>query len=327
MARAAEQELRGPNQANWNVRLEEERPNLVAALEWSFGPGATGNGLEIVAGLRDFWFYQGHDREMGHWVGQAMAEVADAGPHLQAGVYLTAGFHSYLGYRSGSDALFHKAVELYEQTGDPARQALALIWTAGSRELIGTDIDGARHAVNEGLELARRVGATAHEAQALNMLGELERAQGNYELAWNLQSEGLELSREVGELRRVAMVTHNLGLIAHHLGDDGEAERLLRESLELSLDQQFTAQTAHSLLSLGEQIALRGDLETGALAIGHADSVFARMGIRPQPADEPDYIRIHEFVEREMGSDAYRDATTRGAALDLDQAVSLVRAS
>jgi hypothetical protein len=62
-----------------------------------------------------------------------------------------------------------------------------------------------------------------------------------------------------------------------------------------------------------------------AIVIGYADSLFARMGIRPQPADEPDYIRIRESVEEKMGAPSYREATERGAELDLDEAVALVR--
>jgi hypothetical protein len=121
------------------------------------------------------------------------------------------------------------------------------------------------------------------------------------------------------------MMTHNLGFIAHHLGDDDEAQRLLLESLDLSLEQRFIAQTAHSLFGLSEQIALQGNLERAAAVIGYADTLFALMGVRPQPADEPDYTRIRRYVEHEMGAAAYEHATGRGALLELDEAVALVR--
>jgi predicted ATPase/class 3 adenylate cyclase len=325
MAAGAEAELRGSGQSEWVARLEADRPNLEAALEWSFGAVNTTEGLQIVAGLRDFWFYQGHYHEMGRWVNEAMEAVAGAEPSLRAGVYMTAGFHSYLGYLPDAVELMDEAVALYERTGDPVRQSLAQIWAAGSREMLLQDVDAARRGIVTGLDLARSVDATPVVAQALNMLGELERTEGNYELAREIQIEGLELSRVTGEDRRVAMMTHNLGFIAHHLGDDDEAQRLLLESLDLSLEQRFIAQTAHSLFGLSEQIALRGNLERAAAVIGYADTLFALMGVRPQPADEPDHTRIRRYVEHEMGAAAYEHATGRGALLELDEAVALVR--
>ncbi len=90
-------------------------------------------------------------------------------------------------------------------------------------------------------------GAISVEPQALNFIGELERADGNLEQARELQLQALELSRQIGEMRQVAMVAHNLGLTAHGLGDDDTVDRLLHESLELAATQGFGAQTAHSL--------------------------------------------------------------------------------
>ncbi len=321
----AESDLRGARQVEWTNRLEDERPNLDAALAWSFGGGHPTFGLRIVSGLRDFWFYQGHAHDMRRWTARALDHVDEAEDSLRAGVLLSAGFAAFANRDPRAVGLLDDATALYEATSDTAHQALAQIYAAGSSELLTGDLDATRHGIERGLELARQAGATPIEAQALNYLGELERANGNYARAWDVQSQALELSRQTGEMRRVAMVTHNLGAIAHGLGDDEAAERLLHESLELAVAQGFFTLTAHCLIGLAEQIARRGDPALAARLIGSADGYLAMTGAMPQSADEPDHTRIRDFVSVELGPESYREAVAQGARLELIEAVELVR--
>lgn len=320
----AEPDLRGARQVEWTNRLEDERPNLDAALGWSFGGGDPIFGLRIMSGLRDFWFYHGHAHEMRRWTARALDHVDKAEDSLRAGVLLSAGFAAYTNRDPRAVELLEDATALYEATNDTAHQALAQVHAAGSRELLTGDFDRTRAGVERGLELARRAGATAIEAQALNYLGEIERASGNLERAWDVQSQALELSRQTGEMRRVTMVTHNLGLIAHGLGDDEAAERLLHESLELAIAQEFFTMTAHCLIGLAEQVARRGNSVVAAQLIGSADEYLAMTGALTQTGDEPDHARIRDFVSAELGPESYGEAVAQGALLELDEAVELI---
>jgi predicted ATPase/class 3 adenylate cyclase len=323
LAERAEAELRGSGQTAWVATLDDESSNLSAALTWSFTEGEPDVGFRTVAGLRDFWFYQGRYREMGRWADLAVGRLSDEDAGVRAGVYLTAGFHAYGVYRDDAENLIQRAIDLYGEAGDDVHRALALVWLAGAHELHA--VPRAREALHEGLELARRVDALEIVAQALNMWGELERTAGNYESARTIQEEALALSRRTGEQRRVAMVLHNLGIIAHHLGDDTTAEQLLRESLDLSVSIDFDQQTAHALLMIGEQLALRGRAETAAQLVGFADALFLTMGVLAQPADVGDQERARRMVADALDTERYLRLTTQGAALDIDAAVRLAR--
>ena len=323
----AEPHLRGERQLEWNRRLEDESPNLYAALEHSFDGGRASDGMRIAAGLRDFWQYQGRGQTMRHWADIALEHVDAGDDELQAGVYTLAGFSRYSAYAVGGQELLEKGADLYRQLGDKQRESLALIWAGGALEAVGGDLNEARRLVEAGLVVAREVDSAPAIAQALNMAGEMERAAGNYAVAQRLQEESLQASRRAGEQRRVAMVTFNLGLIAHHLGDDEKAESLIRESLRLAIEQEFDAQAAHSLIGLGEQVARRGDPRTAARLIGAGDKQFERLGMTAQLADLLDFERIRDDVRGQLGDDAYTEATTAGAEMSLEAAMELAQSA
>ena len=324
LAERAEPELRGRHQTTWMGRLEDDGPNLEATLTWSLTEGDPTIGMRVVGALRDFWFYQGRYREMGKWADLAVSRLSNESPALQAGVYLTAGFYAYGVYREDNQQLLRKAIELYGEAGDDEHRALAMIWLAGSYEILG-NLGGGLIRIEEGLALAEQVGAMHLVAQALNMWGEMERSAGNYLVARQIQERGLTAARQTGEQRRVAMFLHNLGLIAHHLDDDETAERLIRDSLDISVDLVFDAQTAHSLLALAEHVALRGKPETAAQLIGGADAFFRSVGLKAQPADAPDYDRIRDKIRGVLGDAGYEKEVAEGSTLTLEDAVELAR--
>ncbi len=316
-------EMRGRKQEEWMRRLDEERANMRAALAWSFDGGATVVGLRMVAALRDYWFYQGQLREMGRWAGEALARVGEAEPWLEAGVLLTAGFHAYSVYRDDAPELIGRAAGLYADTGDEYHLALALIFEAGARENVTGDLDSSRRGLEEGIGLARRIGADQLVASGLTLWGELERKHGRFERARQIQEESLELARQTGEERRVAMVLNNLGLIAHHLGDDEAAERLIRESLIRSVEIRFDANTAHCLIALAEQVTLRGEPARGARLMGAADAHFEKLGLIAQPGDAPDFSRIRSQIRAALDDQTFEVEMSEGRKLTLDQAVDL----
>jgi predicted ATPase/class 3 adenylate cyclase len=317
----AEPELRGRDQEKWIRWLDEERPNLEAALAWSFSSGDPIQGLRLVANLRDYWFYQGHYPVMARWADEARARLAGQEAALQAGVLLTAGFHAFGTYGDEAPAFLAQAADLYEKAGDAAHRALALVFEAGSADVISGDLESAAEALQKGIALARDAGARNVLAQALNLWGELERRMGNYVRSREIQEQSLEIATEIGEQRRVAMVLHNLGLIAHHLDDDATAKTLIRQSLELSAKIGFDANVAHCLIAIAEQIALDGDPARGARLIGAADAHFSRIGLIAQPADAPDFDRIRTDIRMRLGDEEYESELSQGAKLTLDQAV------
>ena len=261
---------------------------------------------------------------MGLWVERALIFLSDAPPRLQAGVMLTAGFHAYGVYREDAAALLDQPVDLYAMVGDDAHRALALMWRSGAAALVEEE-DSGRSQYEEGLELARRVGANHLIAQALNMRGEQLRQEGNNEHSRDVQLQALEIARQTGELVRVAMITHNLGFIFHHLGDDEQADKLLRESLDVGIEAGSSHMIAHSLVGIADQLSLRGDHSLGARMIGAAYAYFDSVGLKIQSSDIADHARIRAYLLANLGDAGYEREVAAGARLDLSEAIRLVQ--
>jgi predicted ATPase/class 3 adenylate cyclase len=327
LAEEGEAHLRGRLQKIWNATLEVEQPNLNAALTWSFTNGEPVDGLRIVAGLRDFWFYRSQTRDLDQWTSTALGFIDEADERVRAGVLLTAGLAAYNRRDESTASLLADAASAFSQMGDQRLQGLALLFTGSARyELDGENIETVMGLIEEGLRVARESGATPVVAQGLNILGEIQRSGGDFENSRDHQLEALALSHQTGEMRRVAMVTHNLGMIAHHLGDDTEAERLLRESLDVALDEEFILMAFAVLISLSEQFALKGNPALAAKLIGSADEQKRRNGWHEQGADRSDQVRIREYVKSELGPDRYQREAEAGARIEVNDVFDLARA-
>src|SRR6185369_14339485 len=76
LAAAAKGGLRGPQRSTWLDRLEAERDNAFAALEWR-GDGASAaveRALRMVDALASFWESRGHGRRVRPRVEALLAE-------------------------------------------------------------------------------------------------------------------------------------------------------------------------------------------------------------------------------------------------------------
>ena len=211
-------EVRGPRQVKWIGRLVDELPNARAALRWGLNGGDAQLAMRLVAAQRLFWWYEGLFPVMGKWVDMAMSHLDEADAELRASMLLSAGFNAYSDRLPEAVPVLDEAAALYEELGDQALQAYAEVVAAGIRETVIGDTERAREQGLAALEIARQSGDIGVITSGLNMLGELYRNTGDYELARRYQEEGLALTREFGERRHEAMLLNNLALIAHHLG-------------------------------------------------------------------------------------------------------------
>ena len=306
LAERSKVEIRGPRQDVWFERLRLEMDNFRAALDWSLSGPDPEPGLRIVAGLHDFWFYVAYPSEGLHWARQAIARGEQADPALLAGVYHTAGMAAFAlrDFASGRSAL-QQAVQRFQQVGKARQAAWSMAFLAALAIGVPEETPAAVTLAESALAILQQHDDLSGQAQALNILGELTRLDGDDERALACYSDCLTLSRQTGENLRIAMLHANLGVIANRQGQPVRAIRLIQEALQVAHQQAHDAGMAIYLAELAGPLVATGELAQAARLLGASDQILETLGTRHQPGDLQDVEAYRQAVRAALGDVAY----------------------
>jgi predicted ATPase/DNA-binding SARP family transcriptional activator/Tfp pilus assembly protein PilF len=212
----------GPAQVAWLRRLDAERANLDAALDWAVEAGDVELGLRLAAPLLRFWLSRGSLREGRTCVERVLAAGTDARPSLALATALNTA-----GGLALSLADYPAAEAYYARSRDMARA-------------IDHEPALARVAIGAGLAASRR--------------GDMAAARTHY-------LEGLALQKRLGNLEASTGILNNLGVLALDLGDAEEAVTWLHEAVAAAQALGDPYYEGSSLNNLGWAAWLRGDAE------------------------------------------------------------------
>ncbi len=118
----------------------------------------------------------------------------------------------------------------------------------------------------EGVELYKQVGDKWGTAFALTNLGLQFYSQGEFIKAASLLEESLTVAREIGDKRLIALALNGLGEVARYQGDMDRARAHYQESLELAREGGDKERYLEPLFNLGSVAHQQGDVEV-ALAL------------------------------------------------------------
>lgn len=244
MAEQGEQELRGPQQALWLDKLEQEHDNLRAALAWTLREGSVEIALRMSGAMWQFWWLHGHMVEGRGWLDAAL----------------------------GRARAFEHGAEI-----DPALLAKTLN-AAGSLAGYQSDYMRAETLLNESLAIRRTLGDKQGIANSLNNLGTLATGQGHYEQATMLFEESLALGRALGDKKNIAMSLNNLGNIALNTGDYHRATPFYKESLAIARSLRDRQNIALSLGNLGLVALYQDDYDTAGPLLSESLALGRELG-------------------------------------------------
>ncbi|HLL79102.1 MAG TPA: tetratricopeptide repeat protein, partial [Ktedonobacteraceae bacterium] len=220
LAEDAAEELRGPQQAAWLARLEDEHDNLRATLRWSLEETNDAEdtkrrmeiALRLCQSLTGFWQIHGH-------------------------------------YSEGRSAL-ERVLAVSEGAKTPLR-ALALSDAAMLVNIHG-DTERAGMLAAESLALYRELEDREGIALALYQLGQVAWLRGEFVQASTLLRESMELSRELGDTISVAYAHYGLAGLATIRGEYADAITLFEEALALFKREGNKRGEALTLLQLAD---------------------------------------------------------------------------
>lgn len=190
LAETAEPHLISPDQDIWLDRLDADRGNLRAAVEWALANGREEIVFRIAGAIWRFCAARGLITECRAWLDRAFAAQ---GNHLTP------------------------------------HRVKALIG-AGNLAEDHRDLDVAERLFTQARHLAAAIGDTHHECRALIGLGTVAHDRSNYEPALALHNKALALARQIGDTRSIAVTLANLGAVSYYLARPEDAIRYWEES-------------------------------------------------------------------------------------------------
>jgi len=184
-----------------------------------------------------------------------------------------------------------------------------------------SDVAQAREKLEAALTLFRQLGDRWGTSQALNMMGDIARMQGNYDRAHTLYTESLHLYRELGVKRDIPASLHNLGHVALARGDNSKAKEFFKEGLTLhqELGNKFGA--SDCLVGLaGVAVALQQP-ERAARLLGISARLREALRDASWQGARTTYERYAADVRTGLDEASWSVALQEGQAMSMEQAI------
>ena len=263
-------------------RLEQEEPNLRAALTFALNAHLDQQVVELALNLWPYWEMTGAVRPGLQWLQRILAQVQDVEPRQIAQLHSAAGILAWRLSQLDVAAEHHQAaLERIQQQGD----ALGVAKTQANLALINMDRGLYQQAMSqyqESLTLFRQMGMQDQVALSLNNMSVLAILTGQLDLAESYLKESLELYKEQDNPRGLAWSYGNLSNVMREKGDYAQALAYARQSEELSRQTGDTYATAITQANKGFIYALQGQFAAAMAAYREAWETF--LSVR-SPAD------------------------------------------
>lgn len=359
LAESAEPELRGPLQSIWLDRLDAQRNNLRAALDWTLiseSDRTLETGLRIASALAGFWWLRGMSEGRG-WLA-ALLQHPKATKHTVARARALALAADLAIEQDGNFAAAHpmyeESLSISRELGDRQGVATSLLGL-GDITYAGGDVAGARSLTEQSLAIWKALEESWGVAWALHRLGDLAFDQSDMDAARLLYNECLMIRREIGDKSGIGWLFSRLGEIARYEGHHGQAQALYEESLRMHRELEHKGGVTATLSNMGYLALNQGNLqqaralfkESLSLNLGNkglnALCLIGLAGIVQDPvcaarllgaaqpfreaasslADRIDHDRIVAAVRAQLDETTFSVAWEAGRSMLLDQALEI----
>jgi predicted ATPase len=364
IAEEAAEALKGPDQARWLTRLDRDRENFRAALQWSLDHEPELS-LTSAVGLACLWFLRGPVSEGRLWLAEALARSSATPTATRSSALEWAALlATEQGDENAALALLEEAIVCAREVGALAAEALATTRLAGV--LLTEDPSRAMTLAEEAVRLARASDDRWVLAIALNQIGETHRSTGDHHPAVAAYEESLALRRALGDETLVALALVNLAEMSLLMRDPARAMELAEEAIELCVQlgdrrDEALARSAVGWASLAEgtvdrawsefdramemtdrlgyahdsvtllfgmagTAAAAGEVDRAARLDGAARRWQAELGSIPSAADSDIHRGYLDDLRSRADATAWESSEERGAGMSLSDAVAFARA-
>jgi predicted ATPase/DNA-binding XRE family transcriptional regulator len=324
IAERAEPEVRGPEQAVWIKRLEQENDNLRAAMSWALSAGDDDTAVRLGWALFTFWWYRSHQREGRRWMEEALSKGTAMPASTRAKALFVAGtMATGQGAFQSAKPMLEESLTLFRELKDKRGAALAL----GTTGLIALSLKQHERGViyfEEAADLYREVGDKWSAAVMLCFLAVAWLNQGDHSRAKRLAERGLTLSQEAGHRRGTSTNLYVLARLEQAEGNHEQARRLFEEGLTLSDEVGDKTYVAYCLEGLAAIAASEDRLVWAARLWGAAETLLETIEVTayPHAPDRSLYRGQVAAARARLDKQTWVEAWAEGRAMSLEQAVA-----
>jgi predicted ATPase/DNA-binding SARP family transcriptional activator len=233
LAERAEPELRGPDQLAWLGTLDAEQANIWSAFCRGLRMNRPDLSLRIGAALWRYWEARGTITEARRRLDDALAATGGDAPGRAAALFASGRMALRQGALDHARDVFIEARTLFEADGRRDGVALCAAGLGWITHVVGP-YEEAVSLCTDAVELARAGAEDWILADALNNLGVASRAAHDLESSQAALEESLEIRRRIGDLEGVTAGLNGLALNALAEDDFDRAEVLFREAFAVS---------------------------------------------------------------------------------------------
>lgn len=318
--RAARDQRRGAL-APWVRRLEEERPNLRASLNWSLEADPR-LALRLAAALSWHWHTVGSLAEGRRWLEMALAASVDD-PRLRA---LALHGSGRIAYRQGDNraalSLLEQALELH-RAGGRELEAAQVLRSLGLVLLSEGDFAGARARLQEALGIVRRLDARLDEERTLGSLAQVAMAESDHEAAQAWLEAALDIAEQLDDDWGRGTSIGSLGELALERGDLDAAFAHLARSLGILRPLGAWSGVAYRLEGLARLAAARGRHERALRLAAAAAALRRRLGDAAVPHWRQRLEQALAGSRGKLTPESAEQAEAEGRRMPLEEAIEL----
>jgi predicted ATPase/class 3 adenylate cyclase len=314
LAESAEEHLRGAEQVKWFRRLEPERDNIRAALDWSLAGAEAELALRVVSALRRFWMTHGAAEGLS-WVERTLERTTGRGD-LRARALETAGVCAVIaGEHERGLSFYTDALAIHRASGD--RAGTGRVLNRFGPPLINSGrYDEAEKLLREAVVVNRQLDEKHELSSALGCLAVIAWDRKQWQKARSLNEEALVVARELGDTSLVQGQLANLAEVAVAEGNLEAAEALAREAITLALEIGDQLALLISVVALSWTVAEEGNHARAGVLWGIAERLDYELGENMWRQRRWEY---EEFLGRQPA--AFVRGVEEGRSLAIDAAV------
>jgi predicted ATPase/DNA-binding NarL/FixJ family response regulator len=318
----AGRQLRGCNQMEWLQKLDLERDNLRAAVEWGIETKQTEKMLWLTEWLGRFWRMRSDFNEGRRWFERIFA-LADTSQYSRAcaGALVA---HAILVWlqtaptSTNAQPYLEQALAIARANGDKLNCAYALDFLGLIASMVEHDHATARAYLEESRMLFQEIGEQWGMAQAIWHLGFAALEREDNSNALELCEQALVLFRECGDQHPQSILLQIIGRLLYEKGERARGVALLRQALVLAqrIDSKYEiGNTLYSLSRRTEHDPAR------AVRLAMASSkIYESIGSIKEEGFEESNQHLRA-LRAQLGDMEFARVSEEGKAMTLEQAI------